>query len=441
MNITKENIDALNAVVKVDITAADYQDKVTKVLQDYRKKSNIPGFRAGQVPMGMIKKQYGKSVVIDEVNKLLQASLNKFIAEEKIDILGNPLPKENENFSWENEDFSFEFELGLAPVFDVNLDAGDKVTYYNISADDALINKEVENIRSKFGKLVPQEEVAEGTTITGTFVSEDNTIENKATIVLEDIKGKMNNKKFVGKKVGAELKLKTKNLFLEDAKLAESLGLSLEEVAGLEQNLVFTIEEINTQELAEVNQELFDQIFGEGKVTTEEELKSKIKEDAEKQFVSQSDQTFLNKVTEFLVENTAFELPVSFLKKWLSISGEKQLTPEEAEAEFKRSEKGLRYQLIEGKIMRDNNIQLSYEDLKEYAKGFIIQQLAQFGNTNPEDSEVEEIANKVLSNQEEAKRISEQLVAQRVLNFFKENAKYTSKEVNFEDFIKEVYNK
>ncbi|WP_196885748.1 trigger factor [Aureivirga sp. CE67] len=441
MNITKENVDALNAVVKVDITAADYQDKVTKVLQDYRKQANIPGFRPGQVPMGLVKKQYGKSVMIDEVNKLLQEALNKFITEEKLDILGNPLPKENENFSWDAEDFSFEFELGLSPEFDVNLDAGDKVTYYNISADEELINKEIENIRGRFGKMISQEEVIEGATIVGTFVSEDGEIENKATFVLEDIKGKMNNKKFMGKKVGAELKLKTKNLFEKVEVLAAAMGKDEEEAKALEVNLTFTIEEINTQELAEVNQELFDKLFGEGNVTSEDELKAKIKEDAEKQFVGQADQTFLNKLTEYLVENTSFELPAEFLKKWLAVAGEKQLTAEEAEEQYANSEKGLRYQLIEGKIMRDNNIQLSYEDLKEHTKGFIIQQLAQFGNTNPEDSEVDEIANKVLSNQEEAKRISEQLVAQKVLEFFKENAKYATKEVNFEDFIKEVYNK
>ncbi|HHB52463.1 MAG TPA: trigger factor family protein, partial [Saprospiraceae bacterium] len=161
MNITKENIDALNAVVKVDITTEDYQEKVTEVLNDYRKKANIPGFRKGHVPMGMVKKQYGKSVMIDEVNKLLQDNLNKFLVEEKLEILGNPLPRINENFNWDDEAFSFEFELGLAPQFTVDLSAKKKVTKYNIVADDSLIDKEVENLQARYGKMSAQDVVSE----------------------------------------------------------------------------------------------------------------------------------------------------------------------------------------------------------------------------------------------------------------------------------------
>ncbi|MGY0427187.1 MAG: trigger factor, partial [Polaribacter sp.] len=153
MNIIKENIDALNAVVKVDIVADDYQTKVNQLLTDYRKKADVPGFRKGRVPMGMIKKQYGKSIMIDEVNKLLQDSLNKFITEEKIDILGNPLPKMQSDFNWDAEVFSFEFELGLAPEFDVDLNPKKKVTQYTIVATEELIDEEVKNIQARYGKM------------------------------------------------------------------------------------------------------------------------------------------------------------------------------------------------------------------------------------------------------------------------------------------------
>ena len=179
MNITKENVDALNAVVKVDIVAEDYQPKVTQVLQDYRKKADIPGFRKGHVPMGMVKKQYGKSVMIDEVNKLLQETLNKFLTEEKLDILGNPLPKVQDDFSWDAESFSFEFELGLAPEFDVDLSAKKKITQYNIVADDALIDKEVENLQARYGKMNAVDVVAETSNVTGTFVNEEKEINKK----------------------------------------------------------------------------------------------------------------------------------------------------------------------------------------------------------------------------------------------------------------------
>ena len=439
MNIIKENVDALNAIVKVDIVADDYQPKVDQILVDYRKKADIPGFRKGHVPMGMVKKQYGKSIMIDEVNKLLQESLNKFLTEEKLDILGNPLPRVQEDFSWDAETFSFEFELGLAPQFEVNLTPKKKVTQYNITADAALIDKEVENLQSRYGKISAVDVISENTNVTGTFTSEEKEIENKATINLSDLKGKSNLKKFVGNKIGDVVELKTKGLFSDDHKLMGALGLSHDDIHGLDINVSFTIEETTEIELAELDQELFDKLFTDGSVKTVTELRDKIKEDAEKQFQQQADQQLLNAVTENLIDNTKFDLPAEFLQKWLATAGEKELTAEEAAEEYNKSEKGLRYQLIQEKIVKENDIKLDYEELKEYAKGFIRSQMAQFGNMNPEDTELEDIANRILGNQEEAKRLQDQLVSQKLMTFYKENMTFKTKKVNYEDFIKEVY--
>jgi trigger factor len=439
MNITKENVDALNAVVKVDIVAEDYQAKVTEVLQDYRKKSNIPGFRKGHVPMGMVKKQYGKSVMIDEVNKLLQESLNKFLTEEKLDILGNPLPRVQDDFSWDTETFSFEFELGLAPEFTVDLSAKKKITQYNIVADDALIEKEVENLQSRYGKMNAVDVATEIANITGTFVNEEKEINKKSTIAVADIKGKANVKKFVGAKVGDVIELKTKGLFSDDHKLEGTLGLSHDAIHGLDIKVSLTVEEITETELAELDKELFDKLFPDGSVSTVSELKEKIKEDAEKQFLTQGDQQLLNAVTEYLVENTKFDLPSEFLQKWLATAGEKAMTEEEAAAEYAKSEKGLRYQLIEGKVMKENDIKLDYAELVDYAKGFIRTQMAQFGNMNPEEKELDDIAGRILGNQDEAKRLQEQLVSHKLLTFYKENITFKTKEVSYEGFIKEVY--
>lgn len=439
MNITKENVDALNAVVKVDIVAEDYQSKVDTILSDYRRKANIPGFRKGHVPMGMVKKQYGKSIMIDEVNKLLQESLNKFLVEEKLDILGNPLPKVSDDFSWDAETLSFEFELGLAPEFDVNLKSKKKVTQYNITVDDSLIDKEVENIQSRYGKMSAVEVIDEKTNVTGTFVNEEKEIEKKSTINLGDIKGKVNLKKFVGKKVGDVIELKTKGLFTDEHKLQGALGVSHDDVHGLDIKVSLTIEETTEIELADLDQELFNKIFADGSVTTVTELRDRIKKDAEGQFQQQADQQLLNAVTEHLIENTKFDLPAEFLQKWLAVAGEKQLTEEEALEEYNKSEKGLRYQLIQEKIMRDNEIKLDYEELKEYAKGFIRAQMAQFGNMNPEDSELEDIAGRILGNQDEARRLQDQLMSQKLLTFYKENMSFKAKDVSYEDFIKEVY--
>jgi len=439
MDITRENTDALNAVVKVDIIADDYQPKVDKILVDYRKKADIPGFRKGHVPMGMIKKQYEKSIMIDEVNKLLQDSLNKFLTEEKIDILGNPIPKIEKDFSWDSEVFSFEFELGLAPQFEVDLTSKKKVTQYVISADDALIDKEVENLQSRYGKMSAVDVIKDKTNVTGTFVNEEQQIENKSTINLSDLKGKANLKKFVGNKVGDVIELKTKGLFSDDHKLEGALGLSNDQIHGLDIKVSFTIEETTEIELADLDQELFDKLFTDGSVKTVSELRKKIQEDAEKQFQQQADQQLLNSVTEYLIDNTSFDLPSAFLQKWLATAGEKELTPEQAVEEYNKSEKGLRYQLIQEKIIKDNDIKLDYEELKEYAKGFIRSQMAQFGNMNPEDAELDDIANRILTNQEEAKKLQDQLLSQKLMTFYKEKMTFKTKKVTYEGFIKEVY--
>jgi len=439
MDITRENIDALNAVVKVDIIADDYQPKVDKILVDYRKKADIPGFRKGHVPMGMIKKQYEKSVMIDEVNKLLQDSLNKYLTEEKIEILGNPIPRSQENFTWDTKNFSFEFELGLVPQFEVNLTSKKKITQYVINADDSLIDKEVENLQSRYGKMSAVDIINENTNVTGTFVNEEKEIENKSTINLSDIKGKTNLKKFVGSKVGDVIELNTKSLFSDDSKLMGALGLSNEEIEGLNIKVLFTNEETTKIELADLDQELFDKLFTDGSVKSVTELRNKIKEDAEKQFLQQADQQLLNSVTEFLIDNTSFDLPSEFLQKWLATAGEKQLTPEEAAEEYNKSEKGLRYQLIQEKILKENDIKLDYEELKEYAKGFIRTQMAQFGNMNPEDAELDDIANRILGNQEEAKKLQDQLMSQKLMTFYKEKMTFKTKKVTYEGFIKEVY--
>jgi len=349
------------------------------------------------------------------------------------------LPRVNEDFSWDAEAFSFEFELGLAPQFDLDLKGKNKIKEYKIVATDDLLDKEVENIQSRYGKTSPVEVAEEYSNVTGTFVNEEKGIEKKSTFLVNDLKGKKNEKKVIGAKVGDVIELETKKLFAEENKLAQVLGLQLKEADDLDVKVTFTIEEITFTEKAELDQELFDKLFTDGSVKTVSDLKDKIKEDAEKQFQQQADQQLLNAVTEHLVEDTKFDLPKEFLQKWLQTAGEKELTEEEAKAEYEKSEKGLRYQLIEGKIMKDNEIKLEYAELADYTKGFVKAQMAQFGNTNPEDKELDDIVGRVLSNQEEAQRLQSQLMSQKLLGFYKENLKFKTKEVSYEDFISEVY--
>ena len=439
MNITRENIDQLNAVVKVDIAKEDYSDKVEKILKDYRKNANIPGFRKGHVPMGMVKKQYGQAVLVDEVNKMLQEALNKYLTEEKLDVLGNPLPKEQENFNWNQDDYSFEFELGLSPKFEVNLEPKEPITHYKIVAGEEMINNQITHIRKQYGKLVSKEVTEEGDVVAGTLRNEEEGIENKTSLPLVKLKGEENLKKFVGAKVGDTIKLNTKDLFEDDHQLMDFLKVDHDKAHDLDIEVEFTVEEINNQELAELNQELFDKLFGKDAVKSEDELKEKIKEDAAKQFKQQSDQQLLNDVTESLIENNKFDLPKEFLQKWIRTVGEKPLTEEEAKEEYEKSEQGLRFQLIEGKLIAENDLQVKFEDLKTFAKDRIKEQMAQFGQTDPSEKELDDIAARVLSNQEEVKRLSEQLLNEKLLAFYKENIKMEEKEVTYEDFVKEIY--
>ncbi|MCX7546755.1 trigger factor [Xanthomarina sp. F1114] len=439
MNITRENIDALNAVVKVDIAKDDYSDKVDKILSDYRKTANIPGFRKGHVPMGMVKKQYGKAVLVDEVNKLLQEALNKYLTEEKLDVLGHPIPKPQDDLDWDSDKLSFEFELGLAPEFEVELKSKKPITQYQIVAGDEMIDDQIKNVQKQYGKLKPQTEITKDSEVTGTYTNEEKGIENSVTLTLDKFKGKATEKKFVGAKVGDVIKLKTKGLYNDDHELMHALKLEHDAVHGLDIEVAFTITEINERELADLDQDLFDKLFGEGVVKSVTELKEKIKEDAEKQFKQQSEQKLLNDVTEHLVENTKFDLPAEFLTKWMQTSGENQLTEDQAKEEYEKSEKSLRYQLIEGKLITDNDIKVTMDDIKGQAKEMIKMQMAQFGQMNPSDKELEDIAARVLSNQDEARRISEQLISQKLLELYKEKANLKTKELPYEAFVKEVY--
>ena len=439
MNITKTQVDALNAVITIAITREDYANQVEKKLYDYKKNAAISGFRKGAVPMSVIQKQYGKPVLQEEVNKVLQASLSKYLSSERLDILGNPVPKMDEKIDWNDDNFTFEFEIGLAPEFSVDLAAAKNVTRYAIIADDKMLNDQVDRIAKQYGKLISQSEVKEDFEVRGTFTNAENGINAPANFGLDIFADKKVAKAFIGKKVGDVVAVGTKGLFDDDHKLMDYLKIGHDDVHGLDITVDFTIEEINAIEKAEFDQELFDKLFGPGIISSIEELKAKIKEDAEAQFAQQSDQKFLNDVTDALIENTKFDLPSSFLKKWMKTMGETPLTDEQIEEEYAKAEKGLRFQLIEGRVMSDNKLQITFEDLKAHTAEIIKKQMAQFGQLNPSDEEVAGIVARVMGNQDEVKRLSEQVMGEKMIGLYNEKVKTKSKEVNYDQFIKEMY--
>lgn len=438
MDIKRVAIDAVNETIVMTVVHMDYKGQVAKRINEKMPLAQVKGFRKGQVPKDLVEKQYGKSIKQEEIKKVVDLALERFVQSERLNLLGTPLPKVNADFNWDAEELTFEYEIGLVPNFEIDLEAKNNIVKYIVTADDKLIDGQVERIQKQFGKAIPQEVVAADSDLTGTFSNEENGINNTTTIAVATF-NKAAGDKFIGKKVGDVVTVSTKGLFEDDHQLMDYLKVGHDNVHDLDIEVNFTIEAINGAELAELNQELFDKLFGEGKVASLEELKSKIKEDAEAQFAQQADQKLLLDVQEFLIESTKFDLPAEFLKKWLQTVGEKKLSAEEAEVEYARSEKGLRFQLIEGKALAQSNIQITFEDLKGFTTNAIKQQMAQFGQLNPSDEEVQTIVARVLSNQEEVKRLSEQVVAEKLLEIFKEKANPTTKEVTYEEFIAASY--
>ena len=439
MKISRKDNDALNTLITINIERNDFENKVNNVLTDYRKKANIPGFRKGHVPMGMIKKQYETAVTADEVNKLLQQNLDQYLKDEKINILGNPLPVMHEDLDWKAPELSFSFELGLSPEFEVKLTEKNKVIHYHITATDEMINDQVKHYRKQFGKLVAQKNVKDDFEITAAIRNESAEIETSHTFDLGQIKGKSNKLAFGKATVGDEIKLKYKGFFKDESTATRILSVSNDKLKDIEGEISFDIKEINERILAEMNQEFFDKIFGPDVVKSEEEMKAKITEGIEKQFVQQSDQKLLNDITEYLVAKTKFDLPAEFLKKWMQNSGEQTLTAEAAGEEYERSEKGIRYQLIEGKIIADHDLQIKFEELKEFAKEMILMQMAQYGQAGLPDEELEGIVARVMSNQDEARKLSEQLMSKKLLEFYKSNLSLKKKKLSFDAFVKEAY--
>ena len=439
MKISRKDNNPLNSLITIDIERNDFEEKVNKVLSDYRKKANIPGFRKGHVPMGMIKKQYETAVTADEVNKLLQENLDHYIKEEKLNLLGNPLPVIQEDLDWKAPKFSFDFELGLSPEFEINLTEKNKVTHYQITAPDSMIDDQVKNYRKQYGKLIAQKNPKGDFEITASIKNEAAEIETVNTFDLSEIKGKANLAAFRKSTVGDMVKLKYKSLFKDEPTATRILSVSVDKLKEIEGEISFEIKEINERVLAEMNQEFFDKIYGPNRVKSEQEMKIKIIEGIEKQFEQQSDQKLLNDVTEYLVAKTKFDLPTEFLKKWMQNSGEKPLTAEAAEEEYVRSEKGIRYQLIEGKIIADHDLQIKFEELKTFAKEMISMQMQQYGQARLPDEELEGIVARVMSNQDEARKLSEQLMSKKLLEFYKSNLLLKKKKLTFDAFVKEAY--
>ena len=435
MKISKEQIDALNAVITLDIDKSDYQGKVEEALNNYRKNASIPGFRKGHVPMGMVKKQYEKAIQADELNKLISESLNKFIEDEKLRLLGQPIPKEEgSDANFLGDHHKFVFEIGLEPEFTVDL--SQPIDYYDIKVTDKEIDTQIEHLRGHFGTYEVSESISEKSQISGTFFNEAEQVDKFFTFAAKQL-GEKAFEALKGKKVGDQLSLSTKGLFKDPHLLMQALEKPHDVVHDLDIEVTFTIEKIEDQVLADMNEEFFQKVYPD--TTTEADFREKVAKSIKEDFDHSSDVRLLDDATEMLIEKTKFDLPADFLKRWIRATSENPITEEEAAEDYEKSEKGLRYQLIEGKIVEQNNLQVSYQEIRDFCENAIRAQMARFGLFEIGKKELDNFVNNTLKERAEVERIHRELTGGKLIEFYKEKANLNKIEIDIDSFIEKFY--
>lgn len=451
MNITTEKVDDLNAVLTVKLDQNDYKEKVDTVLKDYRKKANIPGFRKGHVPMSLIKKQVGTNVLVDEINKVLSESLHKYITEEKIDILGNPLPKldEQNKIDWENQtEFEFNYEVGIAPQFDLKISDKFKFDYYKIKVADKDVDKYITDVAKRYGKMSNPEVSEEDDMLYGTFEELDGSgnvaeggINHSSIIVIKSVTDKKLQKSLVGAKSGDSFTVDPKHISENESDQAAALGVDAAAYKNIITKFKFTVDKINRIMPADLNQELFDKVYGPGAVKDEKEFRAKVADELGRGLSVDADRKLKADVQDELLKKLKLSLPDEFLKRWIMTSNENPITPEQVESEYDEYAKGLKWQLIENKIIKDNNVQVTHEEVIDHTKGLLKQQMAGMGLPGDDDEQLTETANRVLQNEEEARNIYMMMYDNKLMTLYKNTFKLKEKEVSYDDFIKIAYEK
>ncbi len=444
MDITQEKTGNLNAVVKIKIAPADYSAKVEKAIKDQAKKAQLPGFRKGMVPPAHIKKMYGKSILVEEVNNLLNDTLSNYIAEEKLEILGQPLPQlENEReFKWDNTDeFEFDYELGLAPAFDVNISSKDKFTEYVIKADQETLESRIKNIRRSYGKMTNPEVAAEGDVLYAELVQlgTDGTvfeggITNTATLRLDLIKDEAILKTLVGVKKDDVVTVNLVKALDDNAAVAKALNISEEDAADLQSDFQLTVKNVNRLEESDLNQEFYNKIFPDGSVTDETAFRAKITEEVEGMFKQDAERKLSNDIYEDLLKKHTFELPDEFLRRWLKATNEK-LTDEELAEGYDDFAKNLKWTLIENKIIKDNSIEIKYEDVVQAAKAKLDAQFRMYSPAPLPEDQLAQYAVQFLQEKENANRTFEEVKALKTFEQIKSIVTLEQQDIDYDKFV------
>jgi len=445
MNITQEKKDNLNAVLKIDFEKNDYQPLYEKALKDYRKRVNLPGFRQGHVPMGIIKKRFGKSLLADEINNLLTTTLRDYIEEHKLKVLGNPMPSEDREDSgdWDNPDaFEFYFDLALAPEFEVKLNEKSKFDFHRVEVSDSMIDEQLDSLLRRHGKLGDVDESGENDIILGDFVELDENDEiteggimNHGHITLEFIKDEATRKSLAGLKAGDHVVVDPRKVSTDLEDMSKMLGIPKEQCAAVNTNFRFNVKEVKRMYPAEMNQELFDKLFGEGEVTSETELRDRIKRDMENMFEADSERLFQREVMKSIEKQLNLQLPDEFLKRWIVMSNEKPITAEEIEHQYPDYRRGLVWQLIQSELIKELEVKVAGDDVLEYTKSIVANNFKQYGMPAPPDEELTEYAKNALKNQEEVRKIYDQLYEKKLIEAVRQTAKINEVSLPYEKFV------
>ncbi len=436
MQIEKKDLDKLTAQLSIKINEKDYAEKVEKKLKDYRKNMDMPGFRKGKVPMNLVKQKYERALIADEVNNLMQKAINDYLQDNKLPILGYPIPSENqEEIDWANAtEFEFNYDLGIAPEVQIDLEKLENIPAYTITADKKMVDKEVDQIKQQYGSFSDLEEVLKDSFVLGTFANAEEGITSQTTVKMEDLTDEAQ-KLLLAKKKDDVVTFNSKELYKDAHTLMHALNIDHDRVHDLDVPLTFNVEGVFELKPAEIDKELLDKVFGEGKIEDEEGLRKFIKDDIEKQLEQTSDNQLLNDVTEKLLETTKFDLPEDFLTRWIAIDSQGKITGEKAKEEYKNAEKGLKYQLIEEAVAKKYDIKVTRDELMNLTKDLLKMQMMQYGQALPDEAQIEEIAGNVLKNEEEVKRLSDQIVKKKLVNIYKENIPVEKTKIGYNKFL------
>lgn len=447
MNVSLINNDSVRGIIKLEIVKSDYEGAVEKELRHLRQKANYPGFRKGMVPMNMIKKMYGKHVLVDEVNKIVGENLFKYIRENNLNILGEPLASEAEpshvDFDTQ-EDFVFNFDVALAPEINISLSKDDVLPYYQVKIDEDLLNKQVEAYTANFGTYEKVEDAEEKDLVKGTIAELENGTPKEGGIVVENavlmpqyIKDEAEKAKFIGAKVNSVVVFNPNKAFEgAEAEISGLLHVDKEKVAELTGDFSFEIKEITRHKNAELNQELYDKVFGENVVTSEEEFKQKIREALAEQFEPQSDFKFLTDARDVLIQKAGeLKFADDILKRWLLVANEKN-TAENIEKNYDQIIKDLTFHLIRQKLVSDNDLKSSDEEIEEFATRVAKAQFAQYGMLSVPEDVLSNYAKNMLKNKQTLENILERTAEEKLAKWLREQITTDVKEVSTEEFAK-----